>query len=279
MIEYAGVDWVTLTSKKDEVGMEWYKMYVAYRTEMVVEANVEKHWNNGFYAGMGIASMRWGHSDYLGYILLISGADAERFWQHLEPGQRRVTRLDLCVDFRPEKQCLLAAELHSAVSEGRKKELPALSLFVGPKGGDTLYVGSRHSQQFGRLYDKGVESKTEAPGIKWRAEVEYKKPVAGLMARELVHENSAARREAIIDTVLHWFFDRGIDVIPDYKTSEEINISVEQRITTKDRKLAWLSSQVKPTVQALISLGLGKEVLRSLAISEDALQTMLDREN
>lgn len=279
MIEYAGVDWVTMTSRKDEVGMEWYRMYAAYRIEKMEEADKEKHFNNGFYAGMGIASMRWGHSESLGYILLISGADAERFWQHLEPGQRRVTRLDLCIDFRPDKKCLLAAKLFNGLSEERKAKLPTLSLFVGPKGGDTLYVGSRHSPQFGRLYDKGVQSQTEAPGIKWRAEVEYKKPVAGLMALELIQEDSAERREAIIDTVLHWFFDRDIDVEPSYARGHAIQISVEQRITTKDRKLAWLRSQVQPTVQTLISLGLGKEVLKSLDISEDALPGMFEPES
>lgn len=279
MIEYAGVDWVTMTSTEDKVGMEWLKMYTAYRKGQLEEADKEQHFNNGYYAGMGIASMRWGYSERLGYIILISGGDAERFWQHLEPGKHRVTRLDLCVDFRPDKKCLLAKKLHSEVSEERRAEFPMLSLFVGPKGGDTLYVGSRHSQQYGRLYDKGVQSFSEPPGVKWRAEVEYKKPLAGLMALELINEDSEQRREAIIDTVLHWFFDRGIDVEPSYARGHAIQISVEQRITTKDRKLAWLRSQVSPTIQTLVSLGLGREVLRSLNLDGDVLREIFDGQN
>lgn len=271
MIDYAGVDWVTMTSRDDAVGMEWYSMYMRYKKEKLKEADNEFHFNNGFYAGSGIASMRWGYSDHLGYIILISGADAERFWQHLEPGRHRVTRLDLCVDFRPEKPTLMSQELFAGLSKQRRAEYPMLSLFIGPRGGDTLYVGSRHSQQFGRLYDKGVESGKEQPGVKWRAEVEYKKPLAGEMAGELILENSATRQQAIIDTVLHWFSDRGINVLPDSENKLAINVSVEQRLTTAGRKLAWLHSQVQPSVQTLISLGLGREVMKSLALDEKAM--------
>lgn len=270
-IDYAGVDWVTMTSREDAVGMEWYSMFMRYRKEKLKEADKEFHFNNGYYAGSGIASMRWGYSDHLGYIILISGADAERFWQHLEPGQHRVTRLDLCVDFRPEKPTLMSQQLFAGASRERKAEFPMLSLFVGPRGGDTLYVGSRHSQQYGRLYDKGVESGTEKPGVKWRAEVEYKKPLAGMMAGELILEDSVTRQQAIIDTVLHWFSDRDIRVLPESDNKLAITVSMEQRLTTADRKLAWLHSQVKPSVETLISLGLGKDVLKSLALDEEAM--------
>lgn len=271
-IDYAGVDWVTMTSREDAVGMEWFRMYQRYRAEKLVQADNEFQFNNGFYAGAGIASMRWGYSDHLGFIILISGEDAERFWQHLEPGRHRVTRLDLCVDFRPDPSRLMANELFTGVSKRRKAEFPMLSLFLGPRGGDTLYVGSRHSQQYGRLYDKGVESGKEAPGVKWRAEVEYKKPLAGEMAGELILESSVTRQQAVIDTVLHWFSDRDIEVIPENEGRLAINISMEQRITTADRKLAWLHSQVHPTVKKLISLGLGREVMKALALDEEALK-------
>lgn len=271
MITYAGVDWVTMTSREDKVGMEWYSMYGRYRREKLLEANKEEPFNNGFYAGIGIASMRWGYSDHLGYILIISGSDAERFWQNLEPGTHRVTRLDICVDFWPKKPSLLARDLYDRVTPERLAEFPKLSLFRGPNGGDTLYVGSRHSQQYGRLYDKGVESRRGEPGQYWRAEVEYKKPLAGLMAQELIQENSAERRPAIIDTVAHWFIDRGIEALSDDAGKQPIKMTVEQRITTADRKLAWLQTQVRPTIQRLVSLGLGRDVMKSLLLDEETL--------
>lgn len=275
MITYAGVDWVTMTSTKDGVGMKWYELYSKYRRTKLAEGDKEEPYNNGFYAGVGIASMRWGYSDRLGYIVIVSGGDAEHFWQNLEPGRARITRMDLCVDFTPATPGRLAKKLWNGLSEERRKELPGLSLFLGSQGGDTLYVGSRHSQQFGRLYDKGVEGKTALPGVHWRAEVEYKKPLAGLMAGELIQESRGQRVEAIVDTVKNWFFDRGVEVLPERTGREAIRISVEQRITTSDRKLAWLHSQVGPTVQKLVSLGLGREVLNSLLLDKEALSRIL----
>lgn len=279
MVTNAAVDWMTMTSPKDRVGMYWYTIYIRYRDEKILEADKEKPFNNGFYSGLGIASMRWGFSEHLGYILIVSGGDAERLWQRVDPVQCNVTRLDLCVDFVTNDVTYLARELFMAASDERKAAKPGLSLFIGPEGGDTLYVGSRHSQQFGRLYDKGVESGTAAPGRHWRAEVEYKKPLSGLMAEELVKEQSGQRVQAITDTVLNWFSDRGIVVIKDIGVERQIKISVEQRVTTSRKKLAWLRSQVQPTVRQLVSLGLGREVMRSLLMDEDTLLRIFATEN
>lgn len=279
MISNAGVDWVTMTTEKDEVGYAWYAMYTKYRAVKLKEAETEMPFSNGYYSGLRIASMQWGYEKHLGYIVIISGSDADRYWERLSPVDARVTRLDLCVDFVHKDIEYLARDLFDSIEEERRKQKPGLSLFIGPEGGDTLYVGSRHSQQFGRLYDKGVESGTSPPGHYWRAEVEYKKPLAGLMAKELSEETSEGRVQAIADTVVNWFCDRDIPVLGDEAGERAIQISVEQRITTADRKLAWLRTQVGPTVRQLVSLGLGKEVMKSLLIDENTLLRMFATEN
>ncbi len=279
MIKNAGVDWVTMTTEKDEIGFAWYAMYTKYRDIKKREADEEMPFSNGYYSGLRIASMQWGHDPHLGYIIIISGSDADKYWDRLSPIDGRVTRLDLCVDFVQKNVQYLAKDLFELAGEERRRQKPGLSLFIGPEGGDTLYVGSRHSQQFGRLYDKGVESGTSPPGHYWRAEVEYKKPLAGLMAAELVQESSESRVQAIADTVVHWFLERDIPVLGNELGTRAIEISVEQRITTADKKLAWLKTQVGPTVRTLVSLGLGKEVMKSLLIDEDALLRMIATEN
>lgn len=278
-ITNASVDWVTMTTSEDKVGYIWYGLYTKYRAQKQRQADIEKPFSNGYYTGLKIASMQWGYEKHLGYILIISGGDAEKLWQHLKPSDARVTRLDLCVDFVKPDVSYLAKDLYEGTTAERKREQPKLSLYLGPDGGDTLYLGSRHSQQFGRLYDKGVESSTAAPGRYWRAEVEYKKPLSGLMATELAEESSDERVGAISDTVINWFLDRGIRLMEDWESRPGMTISVEQRVTTADRKLAWLKSQVSPTVRQLISLGLGKEVMKSLLIEEDMLLQLLATEN
>lgn len=268
-----------MTTDKDRIGYQWYEMYTKYRDEKKKEANEELPFSNGYYSGLRIAKMQWGYEKHLGYIVIISGADAERYWNRLSPKDARVTRIDLCVDFVKKEPQYLANDLFMAIGKERKETTPRLSLYIGPEGGDTLYVGSRHSQQFGRLYDKGVESGTAPPGYFWRAEVEYKKPLAGLMATELKEETSQNRVPAIRDTVLHWFTDRGIEVPENVAGKTNISVSVEARITTADKKLAWLRTQVGPTVRQLVSLGLGKEVMKSLLIEEGDLLRMFATEN
>lgn len=279
MITNASIDWVTMTTTADQIGYSWYAMYTKYRDMKKRDANEETPFSNGYYSGLRIASMQWGYEKHLGYIIIISGEDAGRYWDKLSPIDARVTRLDLCVDFIHKDVEYLARDLFEAASDERRKQKPGLSLFIGPEGGDTLYLGSRHSQQFGRLYDKGVESGTRPPGHYWRAEVEYKKPLSGLMAQELTLETSDNRVKVIADTVINWFSDRGITVLGEEAGERAIQISVEQRITTADKKLAWLRTQVGPTVRQLVSLGLGKEVLNSLLIDEDVLLQMLATEN
>lgn len=279
MISNASVDWVTMTTDNDEIGYAWYGMYTKYRDLKKREADNETPFSNGYYSGLRIAQMQWGYDKHLGYIVIISGSAAERYWDRLSPADGRVTRLDLCVDFIHKDIEYLARDLFDNISIDRREQKPGLSLFIGPEGGDTLYVGSRQSQQFGRLYDKGVESGTSPPGHYWRAEVEYKKPLSGLMARELVQETGEQRVQAIADTVINWFCDRSVPVLGSEAGDRAIQISVEQRITTSEKKLAWLRTQVGPTVRQLVSLGLGKEVLKSLLIDEDALLRMFATEN
>ncbi len=111
MITNASVDWVTMTTKEDKLGCGWYEMYTKYREHKRTEADKEKPFSNGYYSGLKIASMQWGYSEYLGYIIIISGQDAGRYWDRLSPVDARVTRLDLCVDFAYKDIKYLALDL------------------------------------------------------------------------------------------------------------------------------------------------------------------------
>lgn len=270
-VTYAGVDWVTMTTNNDIIGVEWYTIYVNYRKEMLQEANEEKPWNNGFYAGLKIAKMRWGYSENIGYILIVSGADAERMWQRLQPTNGRVTRLDLCVDFvmkNPSQEADIA--YHKLTRKG-EKIIRRYSLFVNNAGGTTCYLGSRHSQQFGRLYDKGIEAGTHEKGLKWRAEVEYKKPLSGYIAKLLAEKKPETRGAAIMNTVTAWFDERGAPLANLKAGGKPLLATVEQRITTADRKLAWLRTQVAPTVIQLVEAGYGRKVLKCLLLDAQRL--------
>ena len=278
-ITYAGVDWLTMTTNDDQVGMAWFRTYEKYRKQKLEETDQEKPFNNGYYAGLGIASMRWGYSERIGYLLIVSGGEADQYWQQLQPAKQRVTRLDLCVDFVLKNPEDLAKRYYERFPKKVNGSRRKFSLFENSYGGATCYIGSRQSQQYGRFYDKGIQSGTHEKGLKWRAEVEYKKPLAGLMAKKLAARGASKRHAAIVATVAAWYSARGAGIHPLVGAGEPMELSVEQRITTAEKKLAWLRTQVSPTVVELVEAGYGSQVLRCLMLDQRALQKANVRED
>ncbi len=274
-IGYAGVDWLTMTSKESAVGQKWYDIYRKYKAVRMGEGNREKPFHNGFYGGLKIGQMTVGYSDAIGYICIVSGGDAERMFQRLMPGKKRVTRLDLCFDFLyPYPVDLVKSIFRKLASKGKNNQRKFKSV-INSDGGKTLYLGSRQSLQFGRLYDKGVESMKYPPGRLWRAEVEYKKPLSGNIAEKLAQVNSEDRGLAICDTVSEWFADRKALLFPLSGMPNAMHVSVEQRITTAEKKLAWLKTQVSPSISDLIAAGHGKEVLSVLGFDVETISRCL----
>lgn len=265
-VKSVGVDWLTMTTKESSVGQNWYDVYRKYKAIRMQEGNKEKPFNNGFYGGVKTAKMSVGYSDAIGYIVIVSGRDAERLFQRLQPGKKRVTRLDLCIDFLFDRRVDLADMLFTKLSGEAGGKQRRYSLFSNSDDGKTFYLGSRQSTQYGRVYDKGIESNRETVGRLWRAEIEYKKPISGHIAESLAKIRGEERVLAICDTVTEWFGDRNSELFPRGMEKHALHISVEQRITTADKKLAWLRSQVSPTVIDLIGAGYGKSVLEVLGL-------------
>jgi len=265
----SGIDWVTMTSREDKMGYGWWEHYVNYRAAMSQDEPTEVNYSNGFYAGVRCGQLQWGYSDSLGYILIASGAQAEKTWRQYQPAKVRVTRIDLMVDFRLRVPMPLAANHFVELKGNRDRQFPKLTLWENTLGGSTLYVGSRQSQQYGRLYDKGNESGTDDNNIWWRAEVEYKKPLADEVGKALYATGSADRYQKIVQTVSDWYEARGIPLPIAPSGVDPLLFSVIKRVSTTEKKLTWLRTQVSPTVVQLIELGLAREVYSALSIMAD----------
>lgn len=273
-VKYSGVDWLTMTTSLDGIGGAWYQQYCQHRDEQAGGDVFERQFNNGFYDGLKTGDWQWGYSDRLGYILIISGSGAEEALRHHRPVRHRVTRMDICIDFKPDDGRNFASRKYATALETNGDKRRKYALFHNSDGGETLYVGSRQSMQFGRLYDKGAESGRAAPGELWRAEIEYKKPVSGEIAKALWELQTARRCETITASILGWFAHRYVDLEETANGGELLAINIEKRVTTPSKKLAWLRSQVAPTVSQLVSAGLGKEVLNNLLLDQRALETI-----
>jgi len=140
------------------------------------------------------------------------------------------------------------------------------------KGGGTLYVGSRSSDAFGRLYDKGALLNTQLPGTRqipiaqlWRAEIEYKaKRARAAWEASQALANGVARRTFIADTVLTWFQNHGV-YLPIMPTSPSI-VSVASRACDDIRTIKWFHEQVRPAILRVSENGLEKEALAALGL-------------
>jgi len=177
------------------------------------------------------------------------------------------TRVDLAVTLtlpRPVELVRLALE----------KQRDDWTVIVPSKkvGGGTLYVGSRKSTTFGRVYDKGAELNQRLPSSSqiainylWRAEVEYKQAQARAVWEEVKSSlDEGNLREFIIDVVVTWFANRGVG-LPFSPNAASI-ISVASRGVDDVRSLKWLHEQVRPCIWRLAENGRTAEVAEALDI-------------
>jgi DNA relaxase NicK len=135
---------------------------------------------------------------------------------------------------------------------------------VSSDGGSTAYIGSRVSECYARLYDKGVEQKAAEPGRWWRFELELKGVTAKSVAFSL--QQTVAPAQQLQSIVADYARSRAALHLPSSKSAAFLKGRLE--LSTADRQLLWLSRGVRPTVQALVKqLGAAK-VIHALGLSQ-----------
>lgn len=103
---------------------------------------------------------------------------------HIDRGAS-ISRIDLAFDIRDTR--MNVQTLYEHLINGRAKTTAkTYNLIVGNDGGCTCYVGSRQSEAFLRIYDKGIES---GEGGDWvRVELELKASKARFAAFTMANE-------------------------------------------------------------------------------------------
>lgn len=264
----SGIDWLTVTTTNDATGLVWYDVFSRY-------AERTKDWRNKWYEGKQAEKYRWGYSSKQGYIFVCTGRVVPEIFALVVPAAKNVTRVDFQVTVELPKAIRgLAENYYASMCDCKKRKY---ALIKNSKGGSTLYVGSRQSEQFGRVYDKGVESGEFKPGLLWRYEVELKGHRGDAIARRLlayhpagnterIGEMNRSVRSAIVPAVYDWFEERGVPPLFDKSGDNELVVEIGRTVTTDDRKLEWLTSQVKPTVQDFVARGLEDKLEEALGI-------------
>lgn len=253
------VDYLTVTTKTDVQSANLiYQLYELLGRGALYEADVRK-WAFMGYRGQSLDGVRYGIRGSEALVML-SGARASEFWPSIAPLRHNCTRIDLAVTATlAEADDQVTAR---AYEQAQDNASITGTLISNTRGGTTMYLGSRHSRFFGRLYDKGAEMGLEA-GMYWRWEIEVKKPASDAVVAQLL--KCSDPKAWIGDYVYRWYAARGIPPMWD-DTDAESAIEIEAAVSSVDKSLKWLSSQVKPTIGRLIVAGHELEVREALGL-------------
>lgn len=260
------IDWVTATTLSSDKGMDWLRMFNAMTD---TPSQVRPAGTHGF-KGVSIPGLRWLYRETDRRYMMVASSDmAAELWPRIVMSGVKVTRVDMAVDVLLDKPLPgLIHRWYNVLSRVDNKW--GTSAILNSSMGQTLYSGSRQSDLYGRVYDKGAQSGDSVPGSWYRYEIELKAKRARQASTMLVENRftpHVARQEAV-KTVHDFFHNRYVPVpfTPEtFENSAWLTAYVRQSST--DKKIAWLSTQVRPTVEYLFEVGLGDAALEALGLS------------
>lgn len=266
----AGLDWLSTTLHAGHPqSAQTFATGMDYLQKMQDEGNTAKPATLLGYKGVICGKCFIGDSDQ-GLFLRSTSGGSTSFFEHVYLSDMHVSRLDLQVTVwvdNPGYHIGRDAREDAAYwrkthpKDGKRK----ISAIDDEDGGYTLYVGSKSSDHFCRLYDKYAESKEEYYQGAWRYEVELHNE-ASTAAAAYISGNSISMEAVICSTVAQYYRARGVE--PPWNASEGHNaLQPAARIESDDaRSLKWLAAQVAPTVARLQKRGYTVSVLEALGL-------------
>lgn len=257
----AAVDFLTVTTKRDPETANMIHSLMSLIPAKEMYDGHSRDWHFMGFHGQARDGCRYGLRGEEG-IVMLSGPRAGQWWNKIAPKRQHCTRIDIAVTCKPEWPQTDWAEV--AYNEAKDRGIISLSHISNSLGGKTTYFGSRTSRYFGRLYDKAAEQ-GETPGTLWRYEVEVKKPASEVLVEGLLRSPTPAAW--ISSFVYNWFEARGHKAFFSPANIDSA-IEISANVSTSEKKLEWLASGVRPTVQKLIIAGHEVEVLEALGLSK-----------
>lgn len=260
----SGMDWLTCTAKSGRSSLE---------LERVADAEIENQRASGVnvvpqswlgFEGYKLEGLYFGRRDK-DVMLCLSGSMAHDLGPLAIQSATNISRLDLQVTICSNGEVLELAR--NAWSQLKSADHPShrprsFSFIVGHPVGQTLYINSRASDNFARIYDKGVESKLCPAGMMWRYEVEFKRKVSKQESLALAPSQQLAAD--VCDRVHSWLTSRGVEP-PWPAPSSYVDISRARGPADRD-VLTWFNKSLSVSIgKAITQYGL-VTVLESLGL-------------
>lgn len=261
----SGIDWLTCSVPRSIDDAQLFAASGKLLSEEEARGNRRKEWKRGDLRGHICGSVVQAVSP-THVVVSVSGGRSHEAAPVLLPLSTHVSRLDLEVTASTVgNEPYALADVAYEASEQRTHGGRPLSrtIFHSKTGGHTCYLGRRSSDLFGRVYDKGVEQEVAQPGTMWRWEIELKRDLAQLTARELalVGFTSAAAAELVFGQMTAWGVPHPIG-----PENAPLRKGQDQERNTVSRTLAWLERGVRPSIRYLVDAGHLEDVLRALGL-------------
>lgn len=260
------VDWLTATSSHAQGATQLLNKGLEVINQNVDTGMSRRAWYWQGYRGTQCESVAVGWR-IDGACVRLGGVSAGLHWSDFLPMAGHVSRIDLAVTIQADtgtggiaRQAYRAAFEHRPTN-GRK---PECSLVLSTRGGETAYIGRRISDRFLRLYNKHAESAGAYPVGSWRYEIEYKGKLAGEVSERL---RIATDTSALICDLVHAEFTRsGVAPAFDTQVGGVAAVSAVADRSDNARRMLWLETQVRATIERLSASYSEEEILRALGI-------------
>lgn len=270
----AGIDWLTMTYKPDQSAI--YERAVGLCE--VLAASKER---DGYktkkgtlrdYTGVWTNQLFWGaRAD--GYIIQAS-SDTGNYLAGLAFAngcEGKGTRIDCEVTVKfNQDQDELATQIYRNIRQQKQaNEWPQnlrLDLTESGGGGDSIYIGSRASERYRRIYDKTREQLGQVEPHLWRWEVEFKGDTAQEVMKA-VHD--AGETVQVSQRIIAQEFTR-LGLGHEWMQGTTLQkVQATWNPTNNQRRLKWLASQVRPAYQELRQEGLEEQALDAVGFWDD----------
>jgi len=269
----AGIDYISMTMTNDNPLVEvWLQSALAYLEEIAIDRQQIEMRKRLGYDGWSFGGSFVGRRER-DTIAVFSGERAKLAYTKLYRSDCHVSRIDVQTSFRYSTTTSNVAEIvrnqverdNSKISSSRQRNA---TLIEDLRGGATCYVGTRTSEQFARIYNKGAESGDERYERVWRFEVQLKNRLASRLAEQFT--SSPTAQDILAATfVKHWLRHRGVST--PWKAEAELMPlpQVQKETSDVDSKLQWLRDQVRPALRVLLKYGLRDAILEALGLAND----------
>ena len=273
MLKEVGVDWITVTCNEPELRTPFREMGIAMLHVEGWDHNDVKPWSFMGFEGLHSGGAAFGEMDQMS-IMRLSGGAAHSHWKRAYELSTNCSRLDVQVTYSQITNVdkYIVGQYQSALDHHRSwTKPPTLDLRLSNRTGHTAYFNTRGSNFFGRTYSKWHESKLDHYRGCVRFEVQCNGRAAKFNAASLSKESDYTA--AIQSHVHRWFSSKGCSLPA--LSIEDRSLTVPRRRSTDARRLAWIQTQVRGSIQLLCAKGMVDEVIEALNLPQNLLDQLV----